>query len=633
VNGFVHWDDVALLEGMWQGALANAPQPAHSVRILHGSVREAVHLGASVGIASSSSLPRHQTIVKRPDHGAGGHRDDRVWEPVLANGPSGGCGAGFGGLKQEGACDRGTDSDAGCQEEWGFIPSFPAAFPSDPLLESVDSWRDACRLGEAFQTDAVDDFFADPCAWPPEVESKGSVGWCGEAGFVENQAAAAAGPMHGVIHGAGSAPLPQRSSYVFENQFVSLRVEVVCLKYRGGDGKQVGMVLAPVDTASSWLLGGDVASSAIGGRVGSVAVGRSGSTSVAGAGGAVSLGDAMKAQEDGACEEPDLASTMAAVSGVYRVDWDRFLPNGITPGDVRQFLSDLVVTSTAPASGNIVVDSLEMGMGDSSRALSSLFQTVVNVTGAMSNWSVKTAINMLSKYADFHVSFDDDGTGVPNITLHMRASFFGVYRTAWSTVSHLRLDGHSFEKLSATSVPCGLRMVASLTKSVAESLTISSFWLAPRPCRAMRAATCADAEARSRGQHRAVFGGNSSRTRGGEGVDCCEPPAAALGAGAGGANGKAPQAASACEPSKAASASASAWSMAASGSSGSSTSDLAGWYVQHMRHVHLDQRTQSIRVNGFLPGMGTYAFHLNKIGPLDNAILGVAAPADHSLMR
>ena len=572
-NGFVHFEDVAMLEAMWQRALASGASLSSRVRILSGSIRE---IGS-------------RTYALDRGFGQAGHE------------------CGYGGSSGSNSWDHEYSRIASSSECGGFKldhgidPSTPAAFAYDALLdEGGDLWREAFRPGEGPHHNAEENYLAEPCVLPAGY-LEGGMGWCGVDG---NMSAPAAEPRQ----------QPTSRDCSFQHQFVSLRAEVLCSRQSEDGRKLHAMLLAPLDTACSWLVGDDDDTAAIGRSLGifpgSAPVMRA-SAGVRGPDTAERhpWGNSEWERQDPLAEEKekqDLAATMAELNGVYKFEWDLSTPNIITPGDVRQWLSDLI-SSLAPAlctnvqhaPRNILDHSA--GSGDYSSAVSALFQTVVNVTGAMSNWTVKTAINMLFKYAEFHVGFRHDEDGVPSVTLHMRASFLGVYSSAWTEVSRLRLDGIRLETLSA---PGGLKNVSTLLKSRSQSLSIVSFWIARTPYR--------DVQSREQqqvlpedgcwaGEYHGAHGreAGTARVQQEEGM-VSDPHAATAPGGAFG------------WPSPSGSHALHAPHTPMRAMTPDGTDLGTGWYVQHMRTFSFDVRTRTVQTSGFLPGKGRYSFVLNK---------------------
>jgi len=278
LNGFVHWKDVDLVEGMWVSALATGSATSSRVRILQS---------------------RRQTLRRGPQPGAG--RADH-------EAPVGGSSNGMG--------DRNSVEFS----EEGIYP----LLPPDAMVEGND---DLWLLPDS-PADTLDKYFASDC-----VTSAG--GSCAAPGTrQEDLDSSTTGERVGC-----SCPEQCSTVHRFEHRFVSLHAEISCLPKHGQGRKQVGMLLAPLDTASLYILGlGEGEGEAAGcERTGGVALAtcsreqaRDRQTLVW-----------EDSEEDSEKLRQDELTTLEALGGVYKFDWEHSVSHGLTPGDLRQFLYDL----------------------------------------------------------------------------------------------------------------------------------------------------------------------------------------------------------------------------------------------------------------------------------------------------
>ena len=289
LNGFVHWKDVELVEGMWVRALATGSAASSCVRILQS---------------------RRRDFKRDLETGAG-----RAHEAPVECSSSDCC------HHHSSEWCIGDPSSAEFLEEEGIYPLLPddAMLQENDDLWHLDSPGKIGNLDEFFAADSDCAASADgPCAAPDTRQADlDSVATTEGGGRLQ----------HGQC----------LTSHRFEHRFVSLRAEIFCQLKHAHGRKQVGMLLAPLDTASPWLLGtskGDA-----GGCEGTCGEDLATCAREQAQDPEVAMDLVWEDSEED--RQDEMAATQAALSGVYKFDWEHSTSNGLTPGDMRQFLFDL----------------------------------------------------------------------------------------------------------------------------------------------------------------------------------------------------------------------------------------------------------------------------------------------------
>ena len=561
LNGFVHWKDVALLEGMWVSALASGSASYSFIKFLQSNLQTVRHEGAP-------ECANHQTPCK-----LSGCDGEEEW--CLSN------------LR----CAEYT-------EEHGIYRLLPADAVLEENADSQDAWHHE-------PPGALHEFSAERSAMPA------------------SRACAVPGPGHKDLdsdrEGVAREPPWKRSTCercIFQHRFVSLRTEIVCLYKQVHGQRQVGMLMAPLDTASPWTHtkfggGGEEAGS----------WGRSEDDLSACA------TEGARVREEESWEDGDKDLNARALSGMYRFDWEYDMPNGLTPGDLRQFLNDLGAESrsdpakaavpgpveVAPAASFRTAADLPdrrlMALHPAARNMIALYQTVARVTGALitvANTAAKTVVNTILRYAEVHVMYDEDDD-VPAVTVHARVSVMGL-SGSWTKLGRVRADGFTVH-----APQCGLGVMHSRVKSPPGTLTLMSFWVHDRPYQELSKAR---REAREE-QHSRAGGRGSCSYTGEVGHDGTTPVRVTTEVPSAAVTPLTSSHACTCEREKA-----SAGSMPLPRDEAVTrayiqhkAARLDQRYVQHTRIAHFDKWTQTLEAHGFLPGRGEYGFRLNKIGP------------------
>jgi len=208
-----------------------------------------------------------------------------------------------------------------------------------------------------------------------------------------------------------------------------------------------------------------------------------------------------------------------------------------------------------------------------------LHQSIAQATGAVTTWTVKTAVNMILRYSELHFSCDKE-EDVLCITGHARAHIFGL-SGPWVPVMRFRIDGDTVYAL-----PNGLGVMHSQVKSCAGSFAFASFWVHDRPYQELCIAS----------------------------REACKEPYFKMGRRA------------SATPARVAGSDGpllNAWMSLETSESTYFIPEHKGLhqtYVQHTRTMQFDKCTQTCWVHGFLPGKGEYCFNVRKIAPADDTL-------------